>query len=327
MYRDQPLRDSDDPVSTREQKSSRNNTDENSDDERGLLVFKTQLCEQAGRFEDMVEAINELCERYDDLSHDEKNLLSCAYKNVIGSRRTSWRILNEYLAENPDLSSKSTNTSNSDQLQSQQSTLSNKDTDVNSSDTVKSDNKFWFRAIVKSFLETIEAELREHCYKIIGILTNRLIPCSSTSGESRVFYDKMKGDYLRYLCEVSPIEERKDKSNESLLAYKTACDKAMIELPSTHPVRLGLMLNLSVFYHDIMKSPERSCRLARQAFEDAIAELDTLSERSYRDSTIIMQLLRDNLKLWESEQNMSQTQANPSLGCTTNPSAKNEQPS
>ena len=41
--------------------------------------------------------------------------------------------------------------------------------------------------------------------------------------------------------------------------------------------------------------------LAWQAFDDAIAELDTLSEDSYKDSTLIMQLLRDNLTLWTSD--------------------------
>ncbi|KAL4684276.1 hypothetical protein H8959_021970, partial [Pygathrix nigripes] len=41
--------------------------------------------------------------------------------------------------------------------------------------------------------------------------------------------------------------------------------------------------------------------LAKAAFDDAIAELDTLSEESYKDSTLIMQLLRDNLTLWTSD--------------------------
>ena len=49
-----------------------------------------------------------------------------------------------------------------------------------------------------------------------------------------------------------------------------------------------------------MNSPDRACHLAKQAFDDAIAELDSLSEESYRDSTLIMQLLRDNLTLWTS---------------------------
>lgn len=72
--------------------------------------------------------------------------------------------------------------------------------------------------------------------------------------------------------------------------------------------------------YEILNSPDRACHLAKQAFDDAIAELDTLSEESYkwaaclldsrsswqnRDSTLIMQLLRDNLTLWTSDMNES----------------------
>jgi len=86
-----------------------------------------------------------------------------------------------------------------------------------------------------------------------------------------------------------------------LIAYKSASDVAVTELPPTHPIRLGLALNFSVFYYEILNSPDRACHLAKQAFDDAIAELDTLSEDSYKDSTLIMQLLRDNLTLWTSD--------------------------
>ena len=75
----------------------------------------------------------------------------------------------------------------------------------------------------------------------------------------------------------------------------------MADLAPTHPIRLGLALNFSVFYCEILNSPDRACRLAKAAFDDAIAELDTLSEESYKDSTLIMQLLRDNLTLWTSD--------------------------
>lgn len=81
---------------------------------------------------------------------------------------------------------------------------------------------------------------------------------------------------------------------------QSATDVAQTELTPTHPIRLGLALNFSVFYYEILNSPDRACHLAKQAFDDAIAELDSLSEESYRDSTLIMQLLRDNLTLWTS---------------------------
>jgi len=85
-----------------------------------------------------------------------------------------------------------------------------------------------------------------------------------------------------------------------LIRTQNATDVAQTELTPTHPIRLGLALNFSVFYYEILNSPDRACHLAKQAFDDAIAELDSLSEESYRDSTLIMQLLRDNLTLWTS---------------------------
>lgn len=110
-----------------------------------------------------------------------------------------------------------------------------------------------------------------------------------------------KGDYHRYLAEFATGNDRKEAAENSLVAYKAASDIAMTELPPTHPIRLGLALNFSVFYYEILNSPDRACRLAKAAFDDAIAELDTLSEESYKDSTLIMQLLRDNLTLWTSD--------------------------
>ena len=84
--------------------------------------------------------------------------------------------------------------------------------------------------------------------------------------------------------------------------YKEATEKAT-ELAPTHPIRLGLALNYSVFLYEVQGSSTEACELAKKAFDDAIAELDTLDEESYKDSTLIMQLLRDNLTLWTSEDN------------------------
>lgn len=75
-------------------------------------------------------------------------------------------------------------------------------------------------------------------------------------------------------------------SESSLGAYEEASQIANVELPPTHPIRLGLALNFSVFYYEILNAPDKACALAKQAFDDAIAELDTLSEESYKDSTV-----------------------------------------
>ena len=72
-------------------------------------------------------------------------------------------------------------------------------------------------------------------------------------------------------------------------------------LKTTHPIRLGLALNYSVFYYEILNSPDHACKLAKAAFDNAIADLDGLEEDEYRDSATIMQLLRDNLTLWTSD--------------------------
>jgi len=117
----------------------------------------------------------------------------------------------------------------------------------------------------------------------------------------KILISYRKGDYHRYLAEFATGQARKEAAENSLVAYKEASESANKALQPTHPIRLGLALNFSVFYYEILNSPDRACRLAKQAFDDAISELDSLNEDSYKDSTLIMQLLRDNLTLWTSD--------------------------
>ena len=107
-----------------------------------------------------------------------------------------------------------------------------------------------------------------------------------------------KGDYYRYQAEIAGVKEIQDKA---LAAYKKAEETAKESLPPTHPIRLGLALNFSVFYYEICNEQAKACALAKEAFDNAIVELDTTSEESYKDSTLIMQLLRDNLTLWTAD--------------------------
>ena len=80
-----------------------------------------------------------------------------------------------------------------------------------------------------------------------------------------------KGDYHRYLAEFALGDKRKTSADKSLEAYKAATEVAQTDLAPTHPIRLGLALNFSVFYYEILNSPDQACQLAKQAFDDAIA--------------------------------------------------------
>merc|ERR1712085_19955 len=146
----------------------------------------------------------------------------------------------------------------------------------------------------------VEGELDKICNTILSLLDGNLIPKAS-SGESKVFYQKMKADYYRYIAEFSSGDAKTKAAENARVAYAEASAVAEKDLAVTHPIRLGLALNYSVFQYEVLANPDEACKMARTAFEDAIAELDNVAEDSYKDSTLIMQLLRDNLTLWTSD--------------------------
>ncbi|KTF91211.1 hypothetical protein cypCar_00000233 [Cyprinus carpio] len=117
--------------------------------------------------------------------------------------------------------------------------------------------------MVKEYREKVEAELRDICNEVLGLLGKYLIK-NSTNAESKVFYLKMKGDYYRYLAEVASGDDKKDTITNSQGAYQDAFDISKKEMQPTHPIRLGLALNFSVFYYEILNSPEQACALAKQ---------------------------------------------------------------
>ncbi|XP_048780985.1 14-3-3 protein zeta-like isoform X1 [Ostrea edulis] len=245
---------------------------------REELASKAKLAEQAERYDDMAEAMKKLVENYKPLSNEERNLLSVAYKNVVGARRSSWRVI--------------------------------------SSIESKTDSSEKKQVIASTYRTKITDELKKICGDVLELLEKYLIDEEAMKNykdaaanentdlkDSLVFYLKMKGDYYRYLAEVTIEEEKSDVVKKSESAYEEAYKNATDNMAPTHPIRLGLALNYSVFHYEIMNKPTEACKLAKTAFDDAIAELDTLNEESYKDSTLIMQLLRDNLTLWTSDAN------------------------
>jgi 14-3-3 protein epsilon len=234
---------------------------------RQSRVKKAKLAEQAERYEDMVVEMNEVVGMDANLSVEERNLLSVAYKNVIGSLRAAFRVV--------------------------QSIYEKEKSTADNDDKVEA---------VNDYLQKISKELEAICADILALIADKLLPATKDdTSEGKVFYYKMAGDYNRYLAEIRAGDRRQAAAKSANENYGQASVAAEKDLAPTHPIRLGLALNFSVFNYEIMNQPDEACSLAKKAFDDAIAELDTLSEESYKDSTLIMQLLRDNLTLWTTD--------------------------
>lgn len=217
---------------------------------RDELVSLARTSESAERYEDMCTVMSKLVKsNQHELLVEERNLLSVAFKNVVGARRASLR------------------------------TLAGDD------------------AAVVMYKGQLQAELKKVCTTILDLLKNNLIDKGKKHDDAQVFYLKMGADYYRYLAECVP-DDNAENAQQANDFYEAAFDIAKAILPSTHPIRLGLALNYSVCKYEIVKQKEEACKLAKEAFDEAISELDKLEEADYKDSTLIMQLLRDNLTLW-----------------------------
>jgi len=175
-------------------------------------VYFAKLAEQAERYDEMVESMKKVAMLDVELTVEERNLLSVAYKNVIGARRASWRII---------------------------SSIEQKEETKGNESHVKK---------IKTYRVKVENELTDICQDILNILDKHLIPSANTS-ESKVFYFKMKGDYHRYLAEFADGDGRNAAAEKSLVAYKSASEIAT-DLPTTHPIRLGLALNFCFLLRD-----------------------------------------------------------------------------
>lgn len=226
-------------------------------EKREQLIITAKLAEQCERYDEILVCMKRATKMNALLTSEERNLLSVAYKNIIGARRSCWRSV---------------------------STLEQKE-------EAKREKNL---TLIRGFKKQVEKELSEICADVLDLLDKYLIPAADND-ESRVYYYKMKGDYHRYYAEIESGTEI--QKNLALEAY-TKASQFIASLKPTSPIRLGLALNFSVFYYEILKSPDKGCQLARQAFEEALSDPEVLDEEQHKEAALIMQLLRDNLALW-----------------------------
>ncbi|KAH9844152.1 14-3-3-like protein [Rhodofomes roseus] len=228
-------------------------------------LLLARIADQAERYHDVIAQIKDIVGVSDArLNVDERNLLSVAYKNITATLRASWRTI----------------------------------------DTIETQTRHSAkeRKLMHRQKERIERDIADICKDVVELLERFLIPAANP-GEEKVFYCKMRGDYYRYLAEMTHDHHREQYATTSLDAYKFAYKHALHTLDPAHPTRLGLALNFAVYYHDICNSPERACFLAKHAFDEAIAVAahPSFPRSNLEDALMILQLLKDDLILWSGE--------------------------
>ena len=230
------------------------------------------LYEKAERYSDMIQTINKYVVLEPKLTKEERNILSSGYKNIISDKRVSWRLLNSM-----EKKEKKKKTSQLENIR-----------------------------IVKNSVET---DLTKIIDEVLLVIDKYLIP-NAQDIENKVYYMKLKGDYYRYKCEYAIGKEFNEACSSAEKVYKEASDLAEKSIPISSSTRLGLALNYSVFFYEIKGLKDEACKIAKNAFDEAMKVLDILEKAKPKDSILIIQLLKENLILWNNDINDNDEEEN-----------------
>jgi 14-3-3 protein epsilon len=226
---------------------------------RELKFFLARVADQAERYADVITYLNDIIGQDANLTADERNLLSVAYKALTGSRRSALRTINAFLED----------------------------------ENIKGIPERL--AKLTELRTTLVAELDKYCDELITLTDAKLLPAAADAS-TKVFFHKLKADYYRYSVEFKTADDRKDGSAKADKSYTEATAIAA-ELGRADPSYLGLALNYSVFLYEIKGEKAEAIDLADKAFKEAVELLDQVDEGQYSEATLILQLLKDNVAL------------------------------
>jgi len=223
--------------------------------QRDKELYLAQLAALAERHDEVIDHMKQVVATGPELSMDERNVLSVAYKNKVGMLRSAFRA-----------------------------------TSVASSKTASREEVEY----AEEYKKKAQEEGIRTCEEIITMLEDQLVP-NATEAEAKIFFLKNRADYYRYIAELKGGDEAVATAAK---ANQEALNSVQDHLPATHPIRLGMALSRAVFSYEILHLKAEACNIARQAFDDGLKELDEIPKEHYKDSTQILQILRDHLTQW-----------------------------
>ena len=228
-------------------------------------VFLMKLFQKTERYPEMVKAINKYVEQNPVLNEEERKLLCDGYKNIISDKRNGLRLL---------------------------SNLSKKEEEEGKQINHKKQ--------INIIREKIENELLSIFEEVHSILDKYLIP-NAQNTETKVLYMKIKADYYRYHCEFAENDAFEEAKDNAERIYKEAYDLALKEISIYNSVRLGLALNYSVFEYEIMDNKNDAYNIAQKAYDEVMKVVDDLEKDRTSENLLLIQLLKENLNLWNNE--------------------------
>jgi 14-3-3 protein epsilon len=227
--------------------------------QRDIDVSLIQLLNQTDRHEDMVDLVKRVIDADPILDAGQRDLLSLAYKSVITNRRNGLRYINALLDREEAKAS---------EFRLEQITI---------------------------LRSTILSELETYALELIHLIDEKLLP-ATVKPEVQVYYQKMKGDYWRYIAEGKDGTEKEEAANQAKEAYEKALKIAQEHIPLATPIHLGVILNYSVYLCEITGEKQEAIEFAQKTFDEA--SIIVSKNEGASDVTNLLQLLRDNILLW-----------------------------
>ncbi len=230
---------------------------------RDEYIFLSKLYWKAELFKEMIKFIKEFIILDPKLNKEERDIICTGFKDMISDKRSSWSILNSM--ERKEKKKK-----------------------INTVKEIK---------IVKN---NIEKEIREICNTLQDLIDKFIIP-NNDDIETLVFFYKLKADYFRYICEFAEGKEYNDNFSKAEEYYTKGYNLSIKNLPIMNCIRISIILNYSIFLYEIKKDKKTAFDIAKKTFFENEKFSDDIEKIKNKDSFLLLQLLKENLILWNNE--------------------------
>lgn len=247
--------------------------------ERQELLFLARHAEQAQRYHDMAVITRHLVHfTGGKLSREERTLFYIAHVRIILPIRNAIKVLNQHFASPATA------------------------------------------GLAQEYRRYLHHELKTFCFTLIDFIQTSLVTPLHTLPDHVVFFLKMVGDLYRYVAELNPLSHIAPTNSHVSVAvgkspqyqsqhqyyymylcrhyYHEAALVAEKYFAIAQPLRLGVLLAYAVAAFELFRDYKTACEITKMCFDKAIVKIETLEEEDYRDSTLLLQLMRDNLQLW-----------------------------